>query len=104
MRGHQANIVQMSFMTAPKHLAELEHQVKVDERVMRYMFYKAGDYPSLKELKDEMKDKAYEAKLELMGSDLIDAQQDGKGNVIQRSPMGNPFLGQKMQGTGSREK
>lgn len=84
-------MLQLSFMTAPKHLAELEHQVKVDERVMRYMFWKAGDFPSLKALKDEAKHKEYERKQDVLHEDVADASVDGKGNVVSKSPSGIAF-------------
>jgi len=88
----QGNVLQLSFMTAPKHLAELEHQVKVDERVMRYMFWKAGDFPSLKALKDEAKHKEYERKQDVLhGDGLMDVARDSKGNIVSKSPQGIPI-------------
>jgi hypothetical protein len=83
--------MQLSFMTAPKHLAELEHQVKVDERVMRYMFWKAGDFPSLKALKDEAKLKEHLRTQDVLHVDVIDAAIDSKGNVVSKSPQGIAF-------------
>ena len=47
----QASVVQMSFLVAPKVLDELRHHVQVDERVMRHMFYKNREKPTLAQVR-----------------------------------------------------
>eukprot|EP00238_Polyblepharides_amylifera_P015775 CAMPEP_0196578992 /NCGR_PEP_ID=MMETSP1081-20130531/15530_1 /TAXON_ID=36882 /ORGANISM="Pyramimonas amylifera, Strain CCMP720" /LENGTH=110 /DNA_ID=CAMNT_0041898413 /DNA_START=168 /DNA_END=497 /DNA_ORIENTATION=- len=52
-RFDEGSIVQVSFMIGPKVLSDLEHELRVDDRVMRWMFWKKPKAPSLKKLKKD---------------------------------------------------
>ena len=45
----------MSFLVAPKVLDELDHSLRVDERIMRWRFLKQTEKPSLKSIAKEEK-------------------------------------------------
>jgi ribosomal protein S6 len=55
----------MSFLVAPKVLDDLDHSLRVDERVMRWRFLKQVEKPSLKFIQKEEKK---EQRLTLFGS------------------------------------
>uniref|UniRef100_A0A7S0RSK3 30S ribosomal protein S6, chloroplastic n=1 Tax=Pyramimonas obovata TaxID=1411642 RepID=A0A7S0RSK3_9CHLO len=44
----EGSIVQMSLLVAPKVLDDLDHSLRVDERIMRWRFLKQTEKPSLK--------------------------------------------------------
>jgi len=61
----EGSIVQMSFLVAPKVLDDLDHSLRVDERVMRWRFLKQVEKPSLKFIQ---KEERKEERLTLFGS------------------------------------